>query len=365
MSKINANIAAQPQTVPPKRNYELDFLKLFFAVMVFWCHTPDLEYSGEKITVPPMLGRAAVHFFFILSGMLMANSIAKRDYSGSDPAKEAGGFVLKKFKAISLNYIAAFLISVVIFVIVKAKDVVSVLKTLISAIPEMLFVHIEPKDTLNVATWYLAAMFLCMLPLAYLLYKKRGFALYIFAPVTAVTLYTLMYYTNKTAVYSPNKFYTVVTGGIIDTVFGLCCGMCAYNIYKYISTRPKSKSTRILLTVTEVLLYGVFFGTWFGLRTNKTTMTVLLLLPIAIAITFSGQSYIVRLFRFRWMKCFAPLSLLIYLSHYPCILLVNNFFGGKSYADSVILTSVFTAASCLLNWFIVYVIKLICKTKRR
>ena len=52
MSKINANIAAQPQTVPPKRNYELDFLKLFFAVMVFWCHTPDLEYSGEKITVP-------------------------------------------------------------------------------------------------------------------------------------------------------------------------------------------------------------------------------------------------------------------------------------------------------------------------
>lgn len=362
MSKNSPGIAAVQNEAPkPNRNYELDFFKLFFAIMVFWTHTSDLIYSGEKIVVPPMLGRVAVHFFFILSGMFMANTISGQNYDGNEPGKAAAAFVLKKFKSISLNFIIAFLVCTAAYVATMSKNLNDALKTLAAAVPEMLFVQNSPKAIINQPLWYLSAMFLCMLPLAYMLYKKRDFTLHIFAPVTAVLLYLFMWHANKNAIPLAYNFYGIVSGGIIDAVFGLCSGICAYNIF--IALRRNSKSIRILLTVTEVLLYGIFFGTWFGLRTAKTTMSVLLLLPIAIAITFSGQSYIGCLFTFKWMKCFAPLSLMIYLNHFAAQLIVNKFFAEKIYSESVLLMALFTAAICLFNFIVVKIIKVILNKK--
>lgn len=341
----------------PKRNYELDFLKLFFAVMVFWTHTSDLNFSGEKgVAMPKMLGRVAVHFFFILSGMFMARKIAAQNYDGNEPGKSAAAFVLKKFKSIFPEFTAAFLVCTTTYVAVMSKNLNDALKTLASVIPEMLFVQNSPKEIFNEPLWYLSAMFLCMLPLAYLLYKKQDFSLHVLAPVTAVMLYMFMWHTNKNAIPLAYNFYGIVSGGIIDAVFGLCSGICAYNICVIIKRR--NKSMRVMLTAAEVLIYGIFFGTWFGLRTAKTTMSVILLLPIAIAITFSGQSYIGRLFEFKWMRFFAPLSLMIYLNHHAAQLIVAKYFAEKSYFKSVFLMAIFTAAICSLNFIVVKVIRM-------
>lgn len=346
-----------------RRNYELDFFKLVLAVFVFWTHTSSLNYTGEKATFPPMLGRVAVHFYFILSGMFMANSIVKQKYSENEPGKAAITFVIKKFKSLALNWGTAFVICAAVTLSVNFKSWSNLLKSLTGYIPEMLLVQNKSTDLLNRPVWYIAAMFFCMLPLAYMLYKKRDFTLHIFAPIAAVSLYLYMWNTNKTALFYQYDVIGVVTGGVIDAFCGLCFGICAYNIYVCICNARPNRSLRVLLTVTEVLLYGVFFGIWFGLRTNKAVMSALLLLPIVSAITFSGKSYIVRLFEFRWMKCFAPLSLMIFLNQQAARVIVTNLFAGRTYVDSVVLMALFTAAFCLLSFLIVKLLKLLWEKK--
>ena len=103
----------QEKAVPEKggRNYELDFFRLVFALLVFIYHTNPFIGKNTRVVLPPDLGAGAVHFFFILSGMFMANSIVKRGVTGNC-AKLSIGFVLNKFKSFAPEYFAALFIGV-------------------------------------------------------------------------------------------------------------------------------------------------------------------------------------------------------------------------------------------------------------
>ena len=84
------------KTVLEKRNYELNFFKLVFAVFVFFTHTNIFIGENTRFQLPLMIGPISVHFFFIVSGMLMAKSILREKNSVSDPGKRAITFVLGK-----------------------------------------------------------------------------------------------------------------------------------------------------------------------------------------------------------------------------------------------------------------------------
>ena len=57
----------QEKAVPEKggRNYELDFFRLVFALLVFIYHTNPFIGKNTRVVLPPDLGAGAVHFFFI------------------------------------------------------------------------------------------------------------------------------------------------------------------------------------------------------------------------------------------------------------------------------------------------------------
>lgn len=109
-----------PETVNKNlitRNYQLDFLKLIFASWVFMVHARIFVNENTRFRLPIQSGGFSVHFFFIVSGMLMANSVMK-----SEPDKESAGkcsisFVLGKFKNIAWEYFSAFIICVTIYII--------------------------------------------------------------------------------------------------------------------------------------------------------------------------------------------------------------------------------------------------------
>lgn len=345
-----------------QRNYELDFLKLFLAICVFISHTYPFINENTKFVMPWRLGAIAVHFFFIISGMLMADSILKREMTTTEYGKFAGMFVLDKVKALAWEVYAALFVFVSVYVFtVPQKQVAG---TLVKSIPEVFFVTKAGINIIyNGAGWYLSAMFLCMLPMAYLLYKDRDFMLHILAPILAV--FTLGYFcqTNNYSLPELSTMYGPVLGSIYRAVCGLCFGLCAYNIYIHLCEKQINKNGRILLTVTEIFLYGIFFGTWFFIRDNKAVMSVLLLLPIAVAITFSGKSHIVRLFQFEWMKCFAPISLTIYLNHWIGRVLVQKYFMGNTYRFCVFMMAFFTLCSSLLSMFVIRIGKYLWKRK--
>lgn len=345
-----------------QRNYELDFLKLFFAICVFVWHTDPFRNENIKITFPLSLGGIPVHFFFVVSGMLMANSILKRDTVAVEYGKNAVIFVIDKIKSMAWEVYAALFLFILAYVFMIPVEQVP--ETLIKAIPEIFFVTRAGIDIIyNGTVWYLSAMFLCMLPLSYLLYKDRDFTVYILAPILAV--FTMGYFcqTNNYSLPTLGTMYGPVLGSIYRAVCGLCFGICAYNMYIRLYKANLNKNIRMFLTFTEVFLYGVFFGTWFLTRDNQALMSVILILPIAVAITFSGKSHIVKLFQFKWMKCFAPLSLKIYLNHWIGRVLVQKYFAGYNYRFCVCMMMFITFCSCVLSTFMIKIGKYIWKKK--
>ena len=111
-----------------------------------------------------------MHFFFIVSGMLMTNSIMKRDCSTESPGKAAMSFVLHKFKPISGQYYVALFISAVVYI-----GIYESLDNPVRIFPELFLLQLSGVTDLlyNSPLWYLSAMILCMLPLAYMLFKKE------------------------------------------------------------------------------------------------------------------------------------------------------------------------------------------------
>lgn len=344
-----------------QRNYQLDFLKLIFTFLVFFEHTKSFIGENTRIILPPMLGSVAVHFFFIVSGMLMVNSIIKKDCNTAEPGKSAMMFILNKFKNISWQYWTAMFLNLFIYIYISQTVNTSGGKPL-KAFFILLF-RIFPESFLvfnsgvfikyNTQTWYLSAMFICMLPLAYMLYKHKDFTLNVFAPLAALFSLGFMYQNNNFAFFAHDYFQGLIFGGIIRAVCGLCFGIITWSIYNRIVTWKTNKNGKILLTISEIILYLIFFIAWFVFRDIKTIDSVLFILPIAIAISFSGQSYIGSLFRFKWMRYFSPISLAIYLNHWAPMRTVIDIFPGCSYKMGVALMAAFTAIVCVIYFIII------------
>lgn len=330
-----------------RRNYELDFMKLFFAICVFISHTSPF-HENVSVAFPVEIGRMSVFFFFVTSGMLMAKSIVNDKKHTTEYGKCAVRFVLHKIKAVAWEvYTALFVYLLVYICIVPSKQIPD---TLVKSIPELFFITCAGMTiNYNGPVWYLSAMFLCMLPLSYLLYRNKDFTTQIFAPILAVFTLGWICQIKKYGFPLADEMRGFFTGSIYFAVSGLCFGICAYNMYLCLCKAKISERGRMLLTVVEIFLYGVFLETRLLSRDHKALMSVILLLPVAIAITFSGKSYIVRLFQFDWMKYFAPISLAIYLNHWIGRVLVQKYFVGKSYWFCVFMMAVFTLCSCLLS----------------
>ncbi len=232
------------------------------------------------------------------------------------------------------------------------------------AFPAFLFTNMSGNGIfINAPAWYLSAMLICILPLAYLLYRKRNFALYVFSPLTAVIILGYIAKSNNCVFWGQEEQIGIFLAGTVRALCGLCFGISTYTIAQKIKSISVNKLWHIILTIAEVLLWGIFFCTWFFTKDGKAIFSVLMILPVAIAITFSGQSYVIRIFRFKFMKYFGPLSLSIYLNHWVAWTVVDNYFSDRSYKFCMLLMSVLTIFSCLLNMIIVKALKVLWNRK--
>lgn len=364
MAATNEKIAGSiPAKGSAQRNYQIDVLKLICTICVFLEHTKIFIGEKTQIQLPLMLGPVSVHFFFIVSGMFMVNSIVKSEADPANSGRSAMQYVFKKIKGISLQYWTALFVFLAIYlvynIIENSFSAAAVLLTLERIFPEAFFmtqsgVLIE----FNNPTWYISAMLISMLPLAYLLYKRRDLFLYVLAPLIAVFSFGYMYQTNKMCFFGYSAVSGFVLGGIIRAMCGLCFGAIAWLIYnKLASCNFTKKSQTVLITVVEAILWICFFSAWFIFKDTKALDSVLFILPVAIAIAFSRKSYISKLFEFRWMKVFSSASLAIYLNHWAGRYLVLHFFPECSYKFGVSMMALFTLAFCLVYFLIMKVVK--------
>ncbi len=350
------------KTEVKQRNYELDFFKLVFSIFVFTAHT--IYITPNTISDSPLfgtLGFTAVFYFFIVSGMMMLNSRSQPESSGK-AGESALNFVFRRIRNIIDKYWIALAFSIASYIYIYNEGFV---KPLLKSIPEILLLEESGVYSFvsNGPTWYISALFIAMLPLAYVMKRNRDFYVNIFAPVTAILLYGYMYNVQP---FGGNTFNGLCMYSLIRAVLGLCFGAVSWKLSQYLAEKVTTVAAKILTTIAEIILYTVFFVSVFKYSGDTyITYCFMLLLPIAIAITFSGTSYVGLIFKFKWMKCFAPWSLAIYLTHNTAKRIAVTKFSSESFETKLIVTIVATIILSILLFLAEKCIRLIWVKKLR
>lgn len=309
-------------TEKSNRNYQLDVLKLFLAMVVFVSHTEKFigeNTTGITVTWLGLLGWMSVFCFFVLSGIFMANSFDNKGSTGSElsPGKQAFDYVIRKFVGLSSKYWTALLIGVIVFIAgyVYLGTPEMILQLIGQIIPEVFCLNLcgIVGIEVNVATWYISAMLICMLPLSYFLAQNKSFFFYVMAPCIALFTWGWMF-NQENPFVGRKKFYGLFMGGLILGFCGIAFGVIAYLISKCVKNKNSSKHYSKLATIIEAVCYLAFGICWFSsdLSKAKIVFPAFPLFVIAVAMTFSGKSYISKLFKFKWMRFAAPASLTIY-----------------------------------------------------
>lgn len=344
------------------RNYQLDFIKLISAILIFLCHTQWWASSNASIITPQWLngiGNITVRIFFIISGLLMANSIANANVDGNW-GHSAILFVLKKFKKIMWPVWISIVITLLIDLWFNHVGMSEAVMQGFKAIPELCMISTAGfGDTHNTPLWFLSAMFICMLPYSYLLYAKRDFTLYVFSPLTAILTSGYIFQTSNGEIDIAG-FNGIFMNELIRTMCGISLGVCAYTIYIHIMLCHQSyRKPNLFFTMLEVLIYVGFIYVVAFARENYAVMSVFFLFPIAVAISFSGASYLQYIFNQNWMWWFAPLSTQIYINHWAAVQIYRWTFSGHSWGTSVFWIALYTVAACGVNLVIVRLGKLL------
>lgn len=342
-----------------QRNYELDFLKLSMAIVIFVYHMRAYYPSDDpRRTFLNHYGSFVVHFFFVVSGMLMANSIMKQNVT-EDFGKASISFIIKKFKSMGWSVLTATGLYFIGWTIIgfhsgSLKTLEDFATAFVRQIPEAMLLSQAGFDIYYISlTWYISAMFIVMLPLSYMMYKNRSFFLYVFSPLAATLSLGYMCQTNsKYQFFSYTRLSGFVTGGVWRALCGICFGVCAYTICAKLKEKNFGRAARVRMTLLEVVLYCIYVWSSFVSTDSSVHMCGLLILPIALAITFSGQSYFGTLFRFKWMKVFGTLSLEIYLNHLIARYIVRKYYNTGDYWSKFFKTVAITAGVCILSWCI-------------
>lgn len=337
----------------PQRSYQFEVMKLFFAAMVFLSHTNTFIGENTTFVIPHAAGVWAVFFFFIVSGMLMVNSRMRQGAETQSPAEAASAYVTKRLKGLLNPYWSALFLNYVVFrIFILLRGGKLFLVDCIKVLPQVLFLSATSLDNflLNSPAWYISAMLIVMLPFYYLLTKSKDTYLYIFAPLTAILLYVWCFQ-QEGHYFVFYEYYGLFSGGLVLAAMGLSFGAVSWLIAEKLN-----RTERILVTAAELILYGTIFAVWFSPNCSaESAYSVMLLMPIAVGVSFSQVSYVSCLFRAESLKKLAPISLAVYLNHICAWRIVNELFLGRSYRFCLFAMILFTAAICPIYFFMMRV----------
>lgn len=341
---------------PPQRNYQIDVLKLIFTLFVFFFHT----WPFSNISISSSLGWMSVSFFFVVSGFLMVSSINRKNPTSENAGQRSISFVFNRFKGLSFHFCLSIVIGMFIFVGSYDSNHISVFyEHILQLIPQVLGISDSGLNIrFNGPLWYISAMLLVMIPLCYMLIKKKDFTIYVFSPLAAMLILGFLYQ-NDPQVVNLETWYFISLESVLRALSGLCFGIVSWVICEKISNISTGKSTRVVFTIVEALLYVIFFYTWLvhDGSDERSFFAISILIPIIVAIVFSKKSYICELFKMRWMKRLSKVSLLIYLYHNNGRIIVERYMPETDYVHSVLYMALVTAGFCLFGCLLETLIK--------
>lgn len=294
------------------KNGEVEFLRFFFAIMVFLSHVSVLPYGG-----------IAVDFFFILTGCLTMASIVKRKRIGQT-SLSCFEFLKRKIGIFYAEAILAALLSILVYAISNpSSDFYT--KAIVTISNNVLLIKMSgilpyPSD-FNGATWFLSSLIIGLL-VVYPLLCRYGSHPLLLALGIVISGYLCSDHGSLTGVYDWLGF---TYEGNLRAIGGLLLGGFAYSSAMKLRAYSLSKIIRTSLPLLLMAsLMGVIFISYLP-HTEYHGYSLCANFAIVV-IAFSGQSVAHKIFCCKAVLILGALSLPFYLSHraitvcYPSLL---------------------------------------------
>lgn len=340
------------------RNRTVDVMRLVFSIIIVLLHATQRFLSEFKIFT---IGSLGVDFFFIVSGFLMAQSALK--YSGRNIGKETRIFITKKVCSILPEMITAWLIAFVVTEWCREYVNIGLLaKDFLMGIWDFTFLQMSGlagNISINGVTWYLSAMILAMLLLFPLLIKDREIFLKILAPVIAVFILGYLCKVYKRVV-SPTEWLGFCYKGFLRAAAELALGCVCWDMCQFIGKVEFTKFGKYCLTGLEAgcYLFSIFW--MWGHSGSKMDFIIVLMLAVAVTISFSGKSCTYVWFSSKRYAFCAKLSFYVYLGHHCWAKNITAIFPLKTDAELliryiiliIITVSVIHVCSTWLRWVV-------------
>lgn len=295
------------------RNGTIDFMKFVFSIIIVLFHyTFSSLANNSRLFIN---GRIGVEFFFLVSGFFMAQS-ANRYYNQKLIGRATKDYLWNKIKGMCPEVFIAFSFAFLVNHLVSGISFEKMIKDLINSVFELFFLRMGGLlgVSSNGNTWYISAMLLSMLILFLMLLKNKDIYLYIIAPL--ISIFFLGYLCmEKGSVGVDGQWTGIVRAGMLRSTGEIALGSICYFICAEVKKICFTDKMKCFLTAVEVMLYVYVIIDTYTNKTSTLDFVLIVLLAIAIIISFSGHSKLTQVFNkslFTWLGKF---SFSIYLGH--------------------------------------------------
>ena len=319
-----------------KRNGTLELWRFLFSLYILLFHIEkNFFYKGldsSRLDVSLCIhGAIGVEFFFLLTGIFLAQSVRK-ELSAPAPTDDLGGSTLrylgKKCKGIFPCHLIAFAVIFIVTVWSERMKWLAAAELLIGSLPDVLLVQWSgiPSANLNGVEWYLSVMLISSAVIYPLCRRYASVFSKVAAPVAGCMIigYLGQKYGRLTEVNLwDGLFYKSMLRGFAEILIGVFISEICADYLMPLCGRIRRR-TKVLLTLMEWGAYGyatlfVFFTfPWEG------EFVALMAIMLAVTLSYSGLTYTATLFNRPFVYFLGRCSLPIYLSQKSALLLVHS-----------------------------------------
>lgn len=344
------------QTLRTERNGTIELLRFLFALGIVGIHLEQVSDFGLFHN-----GHFGVEFFFLLSGLLMAQSANRRLSEKTDVAESTRKFILKKMRTVLPYALITMIASLFLFSIPYfGHDTRSLIEDLINSLPAILMIQMSGAGFSTTMCpgilWYLSAMLLGLLILypIYLKWNKASRA--ILFPLIGVFsigfLQLRMGYITLTWESSGSIYYGFIRG-LGEMALGAVCYDLAIHLRKTTFTR----AGKTLIVLSELILIVTVAAFINGELINPQSASMLIVIAMLLIIVYSDVTYNLKCGKL--ISFLGKVSLPLFITHIAVFNIMMQWFGtdifyGKGPEAMVLCVIVAVACYFLITFLLRY-----------
>ncbi len=285
----------------------------------------------------------------------MMAHIEKKNHLGTPEyvGKETAQYILKKWFSVLPESVLSWIIGFLIICISEAMPIKSVILRFMGSMWEPLFISMTGlgQQGINFVVWYISAMLICMAILYPLLRKHHGIMIYLVIPITSLCIFGF-FFRNYGHPRGPSNWLGWTYKGVLRAFAELGIGCLLYYLSKKIRSYEYTRLGQWIITLTESVLYIVVIYFMYLTGASKYDYFIIVLLAIAVSLTFSGSGIDKNLFNNNIVLWLGRFSVPLYFSHYFWAKVLNYFVSvdaGITFRLSIYLVCSFATAIIVMQ----------------